>query len=176
MLAERRLISAAEYERMSALGFFEGEKLELIRGTIVHMHPKGAPHVTITRRLTMMLARALDDGRELQAQSTFAAGESRPEPDLAIVSPTVELPRAADVIIEVAETSFQYDTTTKAELYAEVGILEYWVVSLPSREIWVHTEPRRDRYATLRRFGPGEVADSDKTPCPVDVDALFKGL
>lgn len=39
---------------------------------------------------------------------------------------------AADtlLVVEVADTSLFYDTTTKTELYAEQGIAEYWVADV----------------------------------------------
>lgn len=58
---------------------------------------------------------------------------SRPEPDLLWVKAgryQQGHPTADDVMlaIEVSHTSLQYDLSEKASLYAEAGIVEYWLV------------------------------------------------
>ncbi len=42
-------------------------------------------------------------------------------------------PTHAALVVEVAESTFFYDTTTKAELYATAKIPEYWVLDLNAR-------------------------------------------
>jgi len=49
-------------------------------------------------------------------------------------------------VIEVADTSLEFDTTVKAGLYAAAGIADYWVVDLVSRAVIVLREPRGNGY------------------------------
>ena len=59
------------------------------------------------------------------------------------------------LIIEVADTSLDYDREVKRSLYAEAGIPEYWIVNLAENCVEVHRQPRPDGtyqdVQTLRR-------------------------
>lgn len=60
----------AEYHRLGELGFFgEDDRVELIRGEIVEMSPKGTPHETCIRRLLRQLSKLLGDRATLQSQA-----------------------------------------------------------------------------------------------------------
>jgi len=62
------------------------------------------------------------------------------------------------LVIEVAESSLAYDCGEKADLYAEAGIAEYWVLHSPDRLLEVRREPRAGRYAGLQTLrGDAEV-------------------
>ena len=50
-------------------------------------------------------------------------------------------PTTALLIVEVADTSLRHDTTVKADLYAELGVLDYWVLDLSSRRLLVFRNP-----------------------------------
>ncbi len=53
---------------------------------------------------------------------------------------------------EVADTSLEFDTGTKARLDAAAGIADYWVVDLASRTVIVFRDPRGGRYETRSTF------------------------
>jgi Uma2 family endonuclease len=81
--------------------------------------------------------------------------QTLPEPDLAWVVRrrySRRKPEASDVylLIEVAETSLDYDLGEKAELYAEAGIRDYWVVDLITARIVVHRDPVQSRYRSVQ--------------------------
>ena len=50
-----RLVTRREYDRLVAEGFFEGERVELLYGTVVERSPQDASHSGPIRRLTMLL-------------------------------------------------------------------------------------------------------------------------
>ncbi len=56
------------------------------------------------------------------------------------------LPEEVSLLIEVADTSLECDTTLKASLYAAAGIADYWVIDLVSRAVIVFREPRSGGY------------------------------
>lgn len=73
---------------------------------------------------------------------------SEPQPDAAVLQPRADddataTPRPADVplLIEVADSSLKEDRETKAPLYAESGIAEYWTVNLLDYVGKVHRRP-----------------------------------
>ncbi|HET6880768.1 MAG TPA: Uma2 family endonuclease, partial [Pirellulales bacterium] len=68
------------------------------------------------------------------------------------------------VLIEVADSSFAYDTQVKAPMYARAGIRELWIVDLNSDRVLVHTRPRAGRYSVVRPYGVGEHFTSQRFP------------
>ena len=83
-------------------------------------------------------------------------------------------PSQARLVVEVAETSLRKDRGTKAEIYAESGVAEYWVVNLVERAIEVSTEPRAGQYTALRTFLRGEVFHSVALDADIAVDAIVR--
>lgn len=77
-----------------------------------------------------------------------------PEPDLAVVpgGPRDHLdehPSAAALVVEVAESSLDYDRREKAGLYARAGFVEYWIVNLRDRCLEVHRQPSPAGYGEV---------------------------
>ena len=73
---------------------------------------------------------------------------SEPEPDVAVVAGSPRdyrdaHPSTALLIVEVADTSLEFDRTTKASLYARAGIPDYWLVNLVDARVEVHRNPQR---------------------------------
>ena len=65
------------------------------------------------------------------------------------------MPLAADVLllVEVADSSLDYDRLTKIPLYARAGISETWLVDLTKDRVEVYREPRLGSYATVELRG-----------------------
>jgi Uma2 family endonuclease len=61
------------------------------------------------------------------------------------------------LLVEVAETSVDFDRSVKLPLYARVGIPEYWLVDLERGVLEVHRSPQEDRYAELQELGAGAI-------------------
>ena len=104
-----RPLRRVEYDQLITLGAFEGEKIELLDGALVHMTPTGTPHSSTVQRLTELLLPPLLGRASVRVQQPYAAGPfSEPEPDLAVV-PLGEYdtahPDRAYLVIEVAESS-----------------------------------------------------------------------
>jgi Uma2 family endonuclease len=150
-----RRLSRAEYDRMAELGFFHGQRVELIHGIPVWMPPIGPAHADVVDRLTALLVRGIGDRARVRIQQPFVAhDESEPEPDVAVVPPRNYAsghPESAFLIIEVAETSLEYDRETKAALYAASEVAEYWIVNLQARAIEIHAEASVGRYSHVSR-------------------------
>jgi Uma2 family endonuclease len=60
------------------------------------------------------------------------------------------------LVVEVAETSAEYDRQIKVPLYARAGIREVWLVDLAAGAVEVYREPTPEGYRQVRRFGRGE--------------------
>ncbi|HYU16175.1 MAG TPA: Uma2 family endonuclease [Candidatus Acidoferrum sp.] len=155
-----RPLKRAEYDRLVAMGMFDEERLELLHGRLVAMSPQGNEHVYSVRRLTMILTPALLGRAQVQILGPVAASdESEPEPDVAVLTLDDFLEdhaHTAYLIVEVADSSRKRDLNLKPQLYAEMGVPDYWVLDLAKRELVVHRDPGGDRYREIRTFGPGD--------------------
>ena len=54
------------------------------------------------------------------------------------------------MLVEVADSSLEFDLGEKLARYAAAGIPEVWVANLRDRELVVNTEPDGSAYATVR--------------------------
>jgi Uma2 family endonuclease len=138
-----------EYYKLGECGFFQGRRVELIRGEIIEMSPINWPHAYATNLAVQVLGQVFASGFWLSVQQPFsipgAAPESEPQPDVACIPGTLRgntgHPTVAALIVEVADTTLFYDTTTKAELYATAGVADYWVLDLDGRQLHVFRDP-----------------------------------
>lgn len=60
------------------------------------------------------------------------------------------------MLIEVAHSSLAFDTTTKADQYASLGVREYWVVDAVSLATRVHRGPSATGYTDVRTIPANE--------------------
>jgi Uma2 family endonuclease len=152
-----RPLSRREYDQLVALGVFEDERIELLRGMLVTMSPQGDVHAGLTAWLAQRFTRATGDSIDVRSHSPFAADDySEPEPDI-VVSRRREKyahPEPAEVLllIEVSDSSLRKDRKIKLEIYAEAGVPEYWICDIRARAIDVHTKPIEGHYTSVVRY------------------------
>jgi Uma2 family endonuclease len=149
----RRLFTVDEYMRMGEVGILgEDERIELIRGEILTMSPIGTRHAAFVDRFTRRLVMALGERAWVRVQGPVRLfADTMPEPDLAVLRPrdyrqAHPTPEDVLLVIEVAETSLAYHRGSKAVLYAEAGIPEYWVADGVGEAVEVHRFPDGRRY------------------------------
>lgn len=161
----RRPVTVAEYDRMVETGILrDDDRVELIEGEIVPMSPIGSPHAACVRKLDRLLGKLLGDRTQVSVQCPVAIPDwSEPNPDVALLVPRADFyatahpkPRKVQLLIEVADTTFAFDTKIKAPLYAKAGIRELWVIDLNKQRVLVHTQPRGDQYTRVRTYQVGE--------------------
>lgn len=139
--------SRADYHRLGELGFFRGQRVELIRGEVIEMSPMNSPHWASVVLVADALRAAFGPGLTVITQLPLALGDSEPEPDAAVVSGLARdyaaaRPTTALLVVEVSDTTLGYDLSVKAELYAAAGIADYWVLDLNARVLHVLRDPR----------------------------------
>lgn len=176
----RHRFTVDEYYRMARAGVFgEDDRVELIEGGLVDMSPIGPEHAGATSYLSHALLARLRERAQVRVQLPLRIdATSEPEPDLLLVRPRDDHYRSAHpqpedvlLLIEVAETSRDYDRQIKLPLYARAEIPEVWLADLVERTVAVHRQPRDGRYGELQTYGPGEVLRCDALPeleIPVD--------
>ena len=140
----------SEYDRLVNLGVFEGEPLELLAGQLVVAEPHGAYHASSISAADYAVRAALPPGWLVRVQLPIGLDdESEPEPDLAVVPGRPGDYRAAHperpaLVVEVAESSLDFDRQHKGSLYARARIEDYWIVNLVDRVVEVYREPGAD--------------------------------
>ncbi len=175
---ERYQFTVADYERMGEMGILnEDDRVELIAGEIVRMSPIGHRHVGCVNALTDLLADVIRREAVISVQNPIRlSDDSQPLPDIALVRRqafTHTVPVASEVllVIEVADSSREYDRTTKLPRYATAGIPEAWLVDLGNEMIERYSEPRDGHYRLAAFATRGESLTSTVLPAltiPVD--------
>ncbi|MDQ7844214.1 MAG: Uma2 family endonuclease [Armatimonadota bacterium] len=181
MSVRAKLWTREEYDRLIAVGALRPEaRVQLIQGEIVEMTPQSAAHATALRRVQKVLDAVFSAGYDVRAQLPLALGElSEPEPDIAVVPGSLEdyrahHPTTAALVVEVADTTLQFDRTRKQEIYAAARIPEYWIVDLVDAVLEVYRDPQGASYRTAMRLTPGQQITPLAAPqASVDIDALF---
>jgi Uma2 family endonuclease len=144
------------------MGLFEGRRAMLIGGVILEEGPMNPPHAVTLGLVEEAIRTAFGAGWWLRHQSPLILGlDMDPEPDLAVVSGRPRdysgHPTTADLVVEVADTSLDFDTNEKRLLYARAGIRDYWVVDINGRRLLVYRNPQSGDYANQQALGPADV-------------------
>jgi Uma2 family endonuclease len=168
-----RRFTREEFHRMSAEGYFDHQRVELLDGEIIEMAPQNEPHVGMISHLIRIVTPALPADLELRCQAPLSIGNSDPEPDIAIVRlprPAGTAPQTAALVIEVADSSLAIDRK-KSNLYASANIPEYWIINLPEHHVERFRQPQNDpaapfgaRYASVSRSTPKDALELSAIP------------
>ena len=161
--------TCAEFHRVGDLGVFEGRRAMLIDGVILEEGPMNPPHAITLELVEGAIRIAFGAGWRFRSQSPLVLGQHLdPEPDFAVMAGTPRgssgHPTTADLVIEVADTSLDFDTNDKRLLYARAGIREYWVVDVNGRRLRVYRDPRAGDYAAQLSFGAADVVSPLAAP------------
>lgn len=159
-------INFDEYTQMVEGGAFDAlrdKRIELIHGQLRSMTPPGPDHSGAVDWFTKwsVLSPPLDAVTvRIQNPVAIPALDCAPQPDVVWAKPRVyrdrhPLPEDVLLLIEISDSSLEYDCGEKAEVYAAAEIRDYWVVNLQDRLIHVFRNPLRGVYGERRdiRFG-----------------------
>lgn len=157
-------LTAEEFLLLDDTGAFGDRRTELLDGDVYYMSPKHQSHALMMGRMLVALSDALaEQGSGLTVLpdiSVRLSDHNVPEPDL-VVTDAAEgdgiLPlAAARLVIEIADSTLATDLGRKAELYAEAGVAEGWVIDLGGGRLHQMWAPREDSYAERREAALGE--------------------
>ncbi len=156
-------MSVAEYHRAGETGLLSAD-VELLRGIVVTKMPKSPLPELVLQKLMKRLLAQVPNGFEVRREGPLTLRDSEPEPDLSVVRGVADdwataHPSTAHRVVEVAVSSVPLDEG-KAEIYAEAGILEYWLVRPQDRAVDVYRKPAKQGYLSRTTF-----ADTEQLHC-----------
>jgi Uma2 family endonuclease len=170
--------TCAEFHQVGDMGLLEGRQAMLIDGVILEEGPMNPPHAIALGLIETAIRSAFGPSWWLRNQMPLILGQHLdPEPDLAVVPggprDYPEHPTTADLVIEAADSSLDFDVNEKRLLYASAGIREYWVVDINGRRLFVWRDPKAGDYTTPLSFGPTDSITPLATTVAVRVAELL---
>lgn len=163
VLTEHRF-NVRAYYRMAESGVLPPDaRVELLNGRIIDISPIGPAHggtVKYLSRIFHLLAR----GRWLvSTQDPLRLDDhSEPEPDVALLKTAADHyksrhpgPREVYLLVEVSDSTLDYDREEKLPAYGRAGVVEVWIVKLNEATLEVYREPHFAGYSSKTVLGPG---------------------
>lgn len=166
----RHTFTVEEYELMGQTGVLPPDRrTELLEGEIFDMSPIGVAHAACVDFLTEFLVKIGGDNFIVRCQNPILLDvRSEPQPDISLLRRRNDRyrssrPTPADVflVIEVADSSLEFDRQRKLPLYADKGIPEVWIVNLPAEQVEVHGQLEDNLYRLTRIYRRGETVTTD---------------
>jgi Uma2 family endonuclease len=162
----RKRWTRAECATLEASGLLDQEPLELVEGELISKMGKKRPHVNSFKKLQEWLVSVFEWSLvDVEAPIDVAPEDNptnEPVPDIIVLrkdpSHLVSNPQPQDLalVVEIADSTLNFDLRVKAALYARAGVVEYWVLDVIGRRILVHRDPRSGVYADVAAYGAHE--------------------
>jgi Uma2 family endonuclease len=176
--------TAEEYLRLGQTDVLM-RRTELVEGEIFSKMGQNLPHIMTLFAVAKWLRHTFGEDFVNTQTSLLLKnarhGDSVPEPDAVVFSKPVpsfhkQLPTAADVklIVEISDSTLEFDRTRKAADYGRKGIVEYWIVDVSAERVIIHRDPTADGYSSIVIYsGDEEVSPLAKPNDKIAVAALF---
>ena len=179
----RRRFTVAEYYAMADIGILEeNDRIELLDGDLIVKAPIGVWHASSVDRFANTLPPLLQGRAIVSVQNpTRLSDNSEPQPDIMLLRWRDDFygeghPGPSDVLllVEVSDTSADYDRSAKLSAYARASISEVWIATRQDSRIEAYTEPVEGEYSSVRYAGPGEsIAPQAFPEIILEVDSLI---
>lgn len=149
-----------EYHRLTKSNILhEDDRVELVEGRIVDMMPIGSKHAACVSRLNRIFTMKLQTSAIVQVQNPIQLlDQSEPQPDMVVLKNRDDfhaerLPYADDIllVIEVADSSLEYDRETKLPLYAKANVPVVWLVNLIENIVEIYSDPSPEGYNVITK-------------------------
>ena len=157
-VAAGRRFTVDEYLALGAAGILaKEERVELLDGEIICMAPIGNRHLNSVDWSGDLIRESIGRRAMVRVQGSIQLDDATmPEPDIAVIrrrsvndlAPV--LPSDVYLLVEVADSSLEFDLGEKLARYAAAGIPEVWVANLRAGELVVNTEPKGSAYTNVR--------------------------
>lgn len=160
-----RSFTVKEYDSLINAGFFaENDSLELLNGVIFEKMPKGTRHSSATDRAARIFYRLLEDRVVIRNQNPVWLDDlSEPEPDIVLAAFDQndyedKHPEPTDIflILEVSDTTLNFDRNAKSLAYARAGIRQYLLLNVNEKTIEDYREPNFDGFQSKQTYRSGQ--------------------
>ncbi len=158
-----------DLQKMYEIGLFKPEeKIELINGELVMMAPIGFRHAKTIEKLERIFYKILSEKNlfgkfVIWTQNPIKKNEKDLlYPDIAIYSEEIykkdDIPKIKDavLIVEVSDTTIEYDKEKKLPIYAKGNAKEVWIVNLKENFLEVYTQPSGKIFKNLKIYKKDE--------------------
>jgi Uma2 family endonuclease len=161
----KKLFTVDEYYRMAEAGILKpNDRVELIRGEVIEMSPNGRKHAACVDRAAELFFVSMRGRAIVRVQGPDRLDQyNEPQPDISILKPKADYYRSGHpgpddiyLVIEVSDTTLEYDREVKLAMYAISGIREFWMEDLQGDVLLVHRDASDDHYKTCLVFKRGE--------------------
>jgi Uma2 family endonuclease len=176
--------SVKDFYRMAETGVLRPDaRVELLEGRIIDMSPIGPFHGALVNRLSRLFNLEAKGRWMVSTQNPLHLDDySEPEPDIMLLKPapddyTSRHPEPSDVflLIEVSDTTLDFDREKKLPAYGRAGVPEAWIVNLNEQTIEVYREPNFTGYGGKAVLRPGDEAKPQAFPdIAVEIAELLK--
>ncbi len=173
-IPKKRLFTRKEYHAMGKAGIFApNERVELLEGEIIVMAPPGIWHLTRVDRLNhIFMPLGIERRAIVRVQNPSVITQiSEFQPDITLLafrddSYGSRNPRPQDILllVEVADSSLNYDRNAKLPRYAAFGIPEIWIANLRDDCIESYTDPSPQGYRATRIYTRGDTISPTAFP------------
>lgn len=165
LAAKKRGFTVADYYYLAEVGILdEDDRVELIDGEIVLMSPINVSHAACVKAFTREFYMTASEQAVISVQDPIHLSDnSEPQPDVVLLRPRDDLyaashPTPEDILllVEVSDSTIDKDRNEKLPRYAESGVPEVWIASLPDNWVERYRNPGTDGYGEVRQFARGE--------------------
>lgn len=162
----KRLLTIEEYYRMADAGVIgRDERVEFIRGEVVRLSPIGSLQASVVDSAAQHFVDSVAGSAIVRVQNPIRleAQLSEPEPDISLLRHRQDRYRTAHptpedilLVVEVSDSSRDYDRGVKLPLYAEAGIPEVWIIVPDEDGIERYADLSEGEYRRMERFQLGD--------------------
>ncbi|MEO8073292.1 MAG: Uma2 family endonuclease [Acidobacteriota bacterium] len=160
-----RQISVKEYDAMIKNGVFdEDDRIELLNGAIIEKMPKGTKHAAINDIIATRLIQKLGEIACVRNQNPIWLDEfSEPEPDIVLAEPPLEsyynrhpTPEDIFLILEISDSTLNYDRRAKSLAYSKAGIRQYLLLNVQEQTLEDYRHPGADGFQSKQTYRAGQ--------------------
>lgn len=158
-------MTVEKYHQLVEAGIFsKHDQVQLLKGRLVEMTPKGVRHATTVRRTNRVFNRLFGEQSVISVQDPITLNDdSEPEPDVVLsrlpdVRYMLHHPKPEDiyVVFEAADSTLAYDRDELGPLLAQNGVLQFCLLNIRGRELEDYREPSPNGYRTKRTYSETE--------------------
>ena len=159
-----------EFRKMTEVGILPEESgWEVIDGYLIDKMSIGSKHASTVKRLNRIFTNLVGNEAIISIQDPIRVDEyNEPEPDVALLKSRKDFyaeshPTPQDVLllIEVSDSTVEFDREIKKTLYAKAEVAEFWLVNLKENTVECYSSPKNGNYRLAKILEKGKTIKSE---------------